>query len=316
MFPMAELLTVDEGEENLDVLADDSRTFELPLDVTPPPRPNQRPIELIPFSDLQPPPGLRRQYTHGPTPPNHTTFPTTTSARPAFPSLTAVLWVTNPIWPLVLHLPDCYDVSSNDPCNTTRTTCPSPTISTLSQELESVQKALASITTASLDIVSLHARFGALPSSTVAADRALCDRVGKTIHAVQEAVRRHRAVPAEQWWLRSASCRRKYDHRLMSLQRTLSRFHALCSVSPRVNRIHKLRKLLEQHEAKLAGLGCEIQCGMFDRLHRAIPEHCPRRHVCRLSSAVSLRGKRREKPHAPPGSTNMPSADKAGGPRW
>lgn len=161
--PHGGITAVDEGEENLDVLADNSRTFELPPDVTPPPRPNQRPIELIPFSDLNRLLGYEDSTRMGPPPESHDlsddNFHTTRlpliDRRPLGDESNMAIGPAPP---------RPHDVSSNDPCNTTRTTYPSPTIPTLSQELESVQKALASITTASLDIVSLHAvRFSPAP---------------------------------------------------------------------------------------------------------------------------------------------------------
>ncbi|KAJ7935383.1 hypothetical protein B0H13DRAFT_525654 [Mycena leptocephala] len=150
--------------------------------------------------------------------------------------------------------------------STIRTTSSSPTILTRSQELDFVEQILASIMTASLDINSLHARFSALPKPNPA-DRALCDKVGEGLHAVQESLSRHRVFPPEQWSLRSSSCRRKYECRLMSLQRrTLRRLHILSAVSPRINQLTRFRKLLEQYDTKLSDLAVKFN-SMFDRLY-------------------------------------------------
>ncbi|KAJ6593192.1 hypothetical protein B0H19DRAFT_13894 [Mycena capillaripes] len=232
--PHGEIKEVD--EEDLDILAEDSCTFldePLPPETTPPPRPKQRPIELIslPLLDRLPLGDVEPNTRIGPPPPSFHDF----SGSFEF----------------------------NDD-STISTTCSSPTTLTQSQELNIVEKIVASIMIASLDVFSLHAGFGALPKPN-AADRALCDRVGKAIQAVQTSLSRHQGIPPEQWGLRSVSCQRKYHHRLLSLQRTLRRLHILSAVSPRINQVNRLRQFLEDYDAKLTDLAVKFNA-MFDRL--------------------------------------------------
>ncbi|KAJ6488259.1 hypothetical protein C8R47DRAFT_1196359 [Mycena vitilis] len=218
-------------EEDLGVVGDDSCTCldePLPPETTPPPRPKQRSIELIPLSILE-------HLPLGDIEPN-----TRIEAPPS---------------------------SFNDfsfGFHDLPTICSSSTIVTQSQELETVDRILGSIMTASLDVISLHAKFGALPTPN-AADRALCDKIATALHAVQKSLRDHRVVPPEQWGQRSVSCCRKYDQRLMSLQRTLRRLHVLSSISPRINQVNRLRKLLEQYIAKLSDLAAKFNA-MLDRV--------------------------------------------------
>ncbi|KAF7350894.1 hypothetical protein MSAN_01651500 [Mycena sanguinolenta] len=285
--PHGGIVAVDENEGNLDI-GQDSHTAidqELPPDSTPPPRPRQRPVPLIPLpllddNPLGPrsdepypricPPSTRDLFisvvSHG--------IPTQNSDQWLLPDDTTSAHAEQkpPIDRPPLgdesntrfnDLPPPRSFRSNHGSTNRRTRSPS-TMLTRSQEFNAAEKALASITTASLEIVSLHNTLGALPKPN-AADGTLCDRVGKMLHAVEESLRRHRVVPADQWNLRSVSCRRKYDTRIKSLQRTLSRLHNLSVVSPRVNQIHKVRKLLQQHLAKLSDLATKFN-DMFDRL--------------------------------------------------
>ncbi|KAJ6497414.1 hypothetical protein C8R45DRAFT_926130 [Mycena sanguinolenta] len=283
--PHGGIMAVDEDEESLDY-GQDSHTFidpQFPPGSTPPPRPIQRPLELIPLPLLDGlplgPPGIRP-----PSPSRAVFIPVGSHDIPALDSCAFPDKRLPPVGTTSPHAQQSPLIDRpplGDESNTHISLSPprsfrsnhgsanrlrrSPsTMLTRSQEFNVVEKTLASITTASLEIVSLHARFGALPKPD-AADGTLCDRVGETLHAVEESLRRHRVVPADQWNLRSVSCRRKYDCRITSLQRTLGRLHSLSVVSPRVNQVHKVRKLLQQHLAKLSDLAAKFN-DMFDRL--------------------------------------------------
>ncbi|KAJ7252426.1 hypothetical protein B0H12DRAFT_1323897 [Mycena haematopus] len=283
--PHGGIMAVDEDEENLDI-TQDSHTFldqQLPPDTTPPPRPRQRPVELIPLplldglplgspgnepNPLIRPPSPFRDFSISFR--SHDRLVEDPRIFPDEPSDTASPYAGPPIDRPPLgdesntHISPPPPRSSrlNDNCPTNH---PTRSPLTRSQEADVVDKALLSIMTASLEIVSLHARFGALPKPN-AADGTLCHRVGETLHAVEESLRRHRVVPAEQWSLRNVSSRRKYDYRLTSLQRTLGRLHNLSIVSPRVNQVPRVCKLLEQHRAKLSDLATKFN-RMFDRLN-------------------------------------------------
>ncbi|KAJ7198478.1 hypothetical protein GGX14DRAFT_469420 [Mycena pura] len=126
---------------------------------------------------------------------------------------------------------------------------------------------LASIETGCQDIVSLHAKFAALPAPNTA-DLALCAQIGDALHAVRRSLQRRTQILPEQWCLRSMSCQSKYDYRLMSLKRTLRRLHALSDVSLcalSANQYERVRRLLEQHHAKLSDLAAKFNA-TFDRL--------------------------------------------------
>ncbi|KAJ7478613.1 hypothetical protein B0H11DRAFT_2028042 [Mycena galericulata] len=225
--------------EDIDPLAEGSRTFlnEEPLapETTPPPRPKQRPIELIPLLlfDRLPLGDGSNTYLGPPPPSSH------------------------------LEFHDFSGFGYNDR-STTPTTCSSPTILTQSQELNIVQQNLVSIMTGSLDIVSLHATFAAVPAP-LDADLALCDQVGDALQAVEASLKRRSEIPPEEWRLRSISCQRKYDHRLISLRKTLKRLHVLSTTRPRVSQFENIRVLLRQYHAKLSDLAVKFNA-TFDRL--------------------------------------------------
>ncbi|KAJ7188985.1 hypothetical protein C8R46DRAFT_1184236 [Mycena filopes] len=224
-------------------LIENSSTFfheQLPATTTPPPRPQQRPIQLIPLDRL-PLGDWSNTYTRsGPLPPSpqyHDDDDDFFNSR----------------------------YESNDR-SATPSTCSSPTILlTHSQELTLVEQLLTSIRGAFADIMTLHAKFDALPESR-AAD--LCSTVSEALHVVQASLKRHRAVVPEQWRLRTVSCQRKYNYRLTSLKKTLHRLHTLSTASPRVTHaaIDKFCTLLTQHHAKLSDLALKFHA-TFDRLH-------------------------------------------------
>ncbi|KAJ7286891.1 hypothetical protein C8J57DRAFT_1282270 [Mycena rebaudengoi] len=126
--------------------------------------------------------------------------------------------------------------------------------------------------------------FAALPFA-VDAHLTLCDRIGEALHAVQL------------WHLRSESCQRKYDHRLMSLRKTLQRLHRLANAFP-------LR-----HHTKLADLADKFNA-TFDRLkvrhlHRILSDayadavkRIPFPHT--TTDLFDCSGRRRGRPRAPP----------------
>ncbi|KAJ7099341.1 hypothetical protein B0H15DRAFT_1018610 [Mycena belliarum] len=230
---------------DVDLLVEESPTFfenePLPPETTPPPRPVQRTVELLPLSFLS-----RLALGEGSN--------TYTGALP-------------PTSPHDLHdfTSDLFD--SNDPSTTmTPSTCSSstPAILTQSQELNIVEQNLMSLTTGSLDVVSLHATFAALPGP-LDADLALCNQIGEALHAVQESLRRRAQISPEEWRLRSTSCQRKYDYRLISLRKTLQRLHLLSASAPRVHQFSRLRELLKHHYAKLSDLAAKFNA-TFDRL--------------------------------------------------
>ncbi|KAJ6534034.1 hypothetical protein DFH09DRAFT_1284297 [Mycena vulgaris] len=239
--PHGGIKEVDEDDDTMayDPLAEESRTFldeqPLPPETTPPPRPIPRTVELLPISllDSLPPGDTSGAYIGAP------------------PSSS----------PELFH---DFSFDFNDR-PTTPATPSSPTILTQSQELNIVEQNLVSIMTGSLDIVSLHATFGALPVP-LDADLALCDQLSEALNAVQKSLKRRADIPPEEWRLRSVSCQRKYDHRLMSLQKTLKRLHFLSTAAPRVNQFAKLRELLKHHHAKLSDLAAKFNA-TFDRLH-------------------------------------------------
>ncbi|KAJ7496596.1 hypothetical protein FB451DRAFT_1549689 [Mycena latifolia] len=248
--PHGGIKEVDEEEEDLtatmpqdvDPLAEESRTFfdgqPLPPETTPPPRPVHRTVELLPPSILD-----RLSLGDG---------------------STAYIGALPPTSPHESH--DFSGSFNFNDRSTTPATCSSPTILTQSQELNIVEQNLVSIMTGSLDIVSLHATFAALPGP-LDADLALCDQVGQALHAVEKSLKRRSQISPEEWRLRSASCQRKYDHRLMSLRKTLQRLHLLSTAAPRarVHQLTKLRNLLKHHHAKLSDLAAKFNA-TFDRL--------------------------------------------------
>ncbi|KAJ7647883.1 hypothetical protein FB45DRAFT_1020094 [Roridomyces roridus] len=216
----------------VDVLVDASHTFfdqdQLPPGTTPPPGPIQRTIELLPLPvlDRLPLGDGSNTYLGGPPPPSVHDFS--------------------------FHYDD-------DP-----TPCSSPTLLTQSQELHIIEQNLLSIVTSSLAVGSLHAKFAAVPAPSKE-DLWLCDRVSEALHAVETSLRRRSQIPAEEWSLRSTSCQRKYDRRLLSLRKTLQRLHSLSTLA-RASQLDKIRALLKQHHAKLSDLAHKFNA-TFDRLH-------------------------------------------------
>ncbi|KAJ7750125.1 hypothetical protein DFH07DRAFT_551528 [Mycena maculata] len=221
-------------------LAEDSRTFlneePLPPETTPPPRPKQRPVELVPLHIL--------------------------GRLPLGDGSNTYLGPPSPSSPIQYH-----DFSGSHDYNdhsATPRTCSSPTILTQSQELRTIEENLVSLMTGSLDILFLHATFAAVPVP-LDADLQLCDQVGDALHAVETSLKRRSEISPEEWRLRSISCQRKYDYRLLSLQKTLRRLHVLSSRPPRVSHLEKIRVLLRQHHAKLSDLAAKFNA-TFDRL--------------------------------------------------
>ncbi|KAJ7744690.1 hypothetical protein B0H16DRAFT_1559850 [Mycena metata] len=231
---------IEEVDEDVDAnvlhLANHSAVFpeQLPATTTPPPRPKQRPIELIPSPLLDRLPLGDESNTRTdllPPSPHHHEFSRS------------------------------FEFKDH---STTVSTCSSPTnLLTHSQELSMVEQILASIRIGFMDIMSLHTKFGVLPASD---GTGMCNTVTDALYAVQTSLKRHRAVVPEQWRLRTGSCQRKYDQRLMSLKKTLQRLHTLSTASPRINQVDKFCKLLEQYNTKLSDLAVKINA-TFDRLH-------------------------------------------------
>ncbi|KAJ7033439.1 hypothetical protein C8F04DRAFT_1234838 [Mycena alexandri] len=230
---------IEEVDEDVDAnvlhLANDPSFLheQLPATTTPPPRPKQRPIELIPSPLLD-----RLPLGDG----------------------------SNTRVGLLPPSPQYHEFSGSfgfKDHSTTPSTSSSPTILlTHSQELSMVEQILASIRVGFMDIMSLHTKFVVLPASD---GTDMCNTVGDALHEVQTSLKRHRAVVPEQWRLRTGSCQRKYDYRLMSLKKTLQRLHTLSTASPRINQVDKFCKLLEQHNAKLSDLAVKFNA-TFDRL--------------------------------------------------
>ncbi|KAK7057781.1 hypothetical protein R3P38DRAFT_2843004 [Favolaschia claudopus] len=254
--PHGRIMTVDPVEENDIIPNEESLTYldePLPPQTTPPPRPKQRTINLIPSPILDRLPLGEQTNVQA----NEASF-THPNEPPPLPKQRTI-----DLLPFE-HLPlgeDTNNIQANGNI-TTHTTCHSPP--TTSPRQDNIEKVLASIMTALLDVVSLHAKFGALPKPDDA-DRDLCDRVRNALCAVQESLHRHQTLPVEQCRMRSASYRHKYDRRINSLHRTLRRLHSLSSMSPRATQITRLRKLLESHDTKLSDLARKFN-GMFDRL--------------------------------------------------
>ncbi|KAJ7125403.1 hypothetical protein C8R44DRAFT_783026 [Mycena epipterygia] len=234
--PHGRIKEVGEGDDDLPGMAQDvdSCTFSdeqsLPPETAPPPRPVHRTFELLPLSLLD-----RLPLGDG----SNTYIAPHPHDSPA-------------------------SFVFNDRPTTPETFSSPPTILTQSQEFNIIKQNLMSLMTASLDIISLHATFAALPKP-VDADLALCNQVGETLHAVQKSLERRSGIPPEEWRLRSISCQRKYDYRLMSLRKTLQRLHLLSKTAPRVNQFTKIRDLLKQHQEKLSDLAAKFNA-TFDRL--------------------------------------------------
>ncbi|KAJ7672109.1 hypothetical protein B0H17DRAFT_1141265 [Mycena rosella] len=275
--PHGGIKEVDEDEDD-DMVAQDllvEETFlreqPLPPETTPPPRPVPRTVELVPLSFLD-----RLPFGDGPN---------------------LYIGALPPSSPQLHDFPGLFDF--NDDRSTTPSTCSSPTILTQSQELNIVEQNLLSIMTGSLDIVSLHATFAAL-SAPSDADLALCHQVGEALHAVQESLKRRSLVSPEEWRLRSVSCQRKYDHRLMSLRKTLQRLHVLSSAPPRVHQFTKLRDMLKHYHAKLADLAAKfnatfdrLRCRHFSILLSSVYKDVQRRTEARKEERKTARAARR-----------------------
>ncbi|KAJ6631365.1 hypothetical protein B0H10DRAFT_2207038 [Mycena sp. CBHHK59/15] len=237
----------DDGElanetQPLDPLAEDSQTFfdeePLPPDTTPPPRPIHRPIELLP---LHVPERL----------PLHDGSNTLSSQPPPLTSRE------------FRSLPGCSGVVLSPSL-----AVGSPPVLTLSQELNLVEQNLLSLATGSLDVASLHNSFAALPFP-LDAHLTLCDAIGEALHAVHQSLKRRSGIAAEEWRLRSDSCKRK----------TLERLRRLANSPPlRVNQFDRVLELLNQHHAKLSDLAGKFNA-TFDRLrirhlHKLLTDAC------------------------------------------